>query len=153
VALAGRDDVAVRLRQLSDAEATYLLVGSVLLIGCFLAAQNILYRSIFLLFILPGLTALVRAHGRRRLDGLYFGVAASIIVLMWDDTVRTLVNRALQWFGVSLGPDDIAHFDIWLVREVMWWGVVVILVALLFRLLWWSRAAQDAVALLSGRFG
>jgi hypothetical protein len=153
VALAGRDDVAVRLRQLSDAEATYLLVGSVLLIGCFLAAQNILYRSIFLLFILPGLTALVRAHGRRRLDGLYFGVAASIIVLMWDDTVRTLVNRALQWFGVSVGPDDIAHFDIWLVREVMWWGVVVILVALLFRLVWWSRAAQDAVALLAGRFG
>jgi hypothetical protein len=152
VALAGRDDMAARVHHLTDAEATYLLVGGVLLIGCFLAAQNILYRSIFFLFVLPGLTALVRTDGRRRLDGLYFGVTASIIVLMWDDTVRTLVNGTLQWFGVAIGPNDIAHFDIWLVREVMWWCVVGILAAFLFRLLWCSRAAQDAVALLSGRF-
>ena len=62
LALAGLDVMAARLRQLTDAEATYLLVGGVLLIGCFLAAQNILYRSIFLLFVLPGLTALIRVE-------------------------------------------------------------------------------------------
>jgi hypothetical protein len=153
LALAGRDATAARLCQLTDAEATYLLAGGVLLIGCFLAAQNILYRSIFLLFVLPGMTALVRADGWRRFDGLCFGVTMSIVVLMWDDTARTLVNGALQWFGVSTGPNDSAHFDIWLVREVMWWGVVVVLAAFLFRLLRGSRVGQDAVALLSGRFG
>ena len=72
---------------------------------------------------------------------------------MWDDTARTLINGALQWFGISTGPNDSAHFDIWLVREVMWWGVVVVLAAFLFRLLHGSRVGQDAVALLSGRFG
>ena len=153
LALAGREDTAARLRQLTDAEAAYLLVGCVLLIGCFLAAQNILYRGIFFLFVLPGLTALVRAHGKRRFDGAYFGVTAAIIVLMWNDTVRTLVNGALRWFGVSVGPNGIAHFDIWLVRELMWWSVVVVLTAFLFRLLWSSRAAQDMVGLLSGRPG
>jgi hypothetical protein len=151
--LAGREDTAARLRQLTDAEAAYLLVGCILLIGCFLAAQNILYRSIFFLFVLPGLTALVRAHGRRRFGGGYLGVTAAIIVLMWNDTARTLVNGALGWFGVSVGPNGIAHFDIWLVREVMWWSVVVVLTAFLFRLLWSSRAAQDMVGLLSGRPG
>jgi hypothetical protein len=153
VALAGRDDTAARLRQLTDAEASYLLVGCVLLIGCFLAAQNILYRSIFLLFVLPGLTALVRADSRWRLDGLYVGAIVSIIVLMWNDTVRTLLNGALREFGISAGPNDIAHFNIWLVREVMWWFVVVVLAALLFHLLWGSRTAKHAVGLLSGRIG
>jgi len=86
-------------------------------------------------------------------DGGYFGVTATIIVLMWNDTARTLVNGALRWFGVSAGPNDIAHFDIWLVREVMWWSVVVVLTAFLFRLLWSSRAAQDMVGLLAGRPG
>jgi hypothetical protein len=151
--LAGREDTAARLRQLTDAEAAYLLIGCVLLVGCFLAAQNILYRGIFFLFVLPGLTALVRAHGRRRFDGAYFGVTAAIIVLMWNDTVRTLVNGTLRWFGVSMGLNDIAHFDIWLVREVMWWSVVVVLTACLFRLIWSSQAAQDMVGLLSGRPG
>ena len=64
---------------------------------------------------------------------------ASIVVLMWNDTARTLVNGALRWFDVSAGPNDSAHFDIWLVREVMWWGVVVVLAAFLFRLLRDSR--------------
>jgi Glycosyltransferase family 87 len=149
--MAACDDTAARLRRLTDAEATYLLVGCILLIGCFLAAQNILYRSIFFLFVLPGLTALVRSDGRRRLDGLYVGVTASIIVLMWNDTARTLVDGALRMLGVSTAPNDIAHFDIWLVREVMWWTVVVVLTAFLFRLVQGSRAARDAVALLSGR--
>lgn len=151
--LAGREDTAARLRQLTDAEAAYLLIGCVLLVGCFLAAQNILYRGIFFLFVLPGLTALVRTRSRRRFDGAYFGVIAAIIVLMWNDTVRTLVNGTLRWFGVSVGPNDVAHFDIWLVREAMWWPVVVVLTAFLFRLLWGSRAAQDMVGLLSGRPG
>ena len=153
LALAGREDTATRLRQLSDAEAAYLLIGCILLIGCFLAAQNILYRSIFFLFVLPGLTALVRTHGRRRFDGGYFGVTVAIIVLMWNDTARTLVNGALRWFGVSVGQNEIAHFDIWLVRELMWWSVVVVLTAFLFRLIWGSQAAQDMVGLLSGRPG
>jgi hypothetical protein len=151
VTLAGRDDTAARLRQLTDAEATYLLVGCILLIGCFLAAQNILYRSIFFLFVLPGLTALVRSDGWQRLDGLYVGVTASSILLMWNDAARSLVNAVLRWFGVSTGSNDIAHFDIWLVREVMWWSVVVILAAFLFRLLRDSRVAQDVAGLLSGR--
>ena len=152
-ALAGHDDTTAGLRQLSEAEAAYLLVGCVLLVACFFAAQNILYRSIFFLFVLPGLTALVRTDRRRRPDGRYVGVIASIIVLMWNDTARTLVNAALRLFGVSARPNDIAHFYIWLVREVMWWAVVIVFAAFLFRLLRDSRATQDAIGLLSGRIG
>ena len=153
VALARCADTGERLRRLTDAEATYLLAGCVLMIGCFLAAQNILYRSIFFLFVLPGLTVLAQTEGGRTFTRICRGAIASIIVLMWNDTVRTLLNDVLQWFGVSAGPNDIAYSVIWLVREVMWWGVVTVLAALLFRLLSDSRVAQDVVGLLAGRSG
>jgi hypothetical protein len=144
VALARLDDVAGRLRQLTDAEAAYLLVGCTLLVGCFFAAQNVVYRGIFFLFVLPALTALARASGRRRLDGLYFGATGIIIVLMWSDPVRALVNGISQQFsGVS--PPSV-HFVVWLVREMMWWVVVCILAAFLLRLLCDSQAAREAAA-------
>jgi hypothetical protein len=152
-ALAGRDETAARLHRLTEAEASYLLVGCALLIGCFLAAQNILYRSIFFLFVLPGLTALVRPDRRCRIDGLCVGATAAIIVLMWNETVRTLLSGALQWAGVSAGPNGIAHFAIWLVREAIWWTIVVILAALVLGLLRTSRVAADVVWLVSGRTG
>jgi hypothetical protein len=66
---------------------------------------------------------------------------------MWSDTVRALVNGVLWRFGDSAGPNDIAHFDVWLVREVMWWAVACILATFLFRLLWDSRALREAANL------
>jgi hypothetical protein len=144
VALARQDDLGSRLRSLTEAEATFLLVGCVLVVSCFLAAQNVLYRAIHFLFVLPGLTALARAGGRRGLDGLFLGTAALVIVLMWDDTARTLINGAVRRFGVSAGPNGMAHFNIWLVRELVWWLVVTLLSALMLRLAWASRARQDA---------
>jgi hypothetical protein len=146
-ALARLDDVTARLRQLSEAEAGYLLVGCILLVGCFLAAQNVVYRGIFFLFVLPGLTALTGMNGRRPLDGLYIGATGMIIVLMWSDTVRALVNGVLCRFGVCGRANEIVHFEVWLVREVMWWAVACILTAFLFRLLWDSRALREAAAL------
>jgi hypothetical protein len=149
--LAKRDDTAARLRHLTEAEATFLLMGSVLTIGCFVVAQNVLYRSIYFLFVLPGLTALARVDGRRRLDGVYFVAIGAIIVLMWNDTVRTLINGALGWFNVSARPGDVAHFYIWLVREAMWWGVVLVLAALMLRLVLDAQTTRDAARLLSAK--
>jgi hypothetical protein len=149
--LATRDDTAARIRQLTEAEATFLLMGSVLTIGCFVVAQNVLYRSIYFLFVLPGLTALARVNGRHRLDGVYVVTIGAIIILMWNDTVRTLINGALGWFDISARPGDVAHFYIWLVREVMWWGVVAVLAALMLRLILDAQTVRDATRLLSAR--
>jgi hypothetical protein len=151
--LAKLDDTGMRVRRLTDAEATFLLAGCSLTIGCFFAAQNVLYRSIYFLFMLPGLTALARVDGRRRLDGGYFVTICSIIILMWNDAVRSLINAVLSWFGVTARPGDVAHFDVWLVREIMWWGIVTVLTALLLRVILETRTARDTAALLSAMLG
>jgi hypothetical protein len=104
--------LAKRLRPgvLTIVEATYLLAGAALVVSCFMLAQNIAYRAIYFLFVLPGLTALA---------GAWRAVAWLIVLLMWHNALR-----------VASG------YDYWLMRELGWWLVITLLMALLLRLIW-----------------
>ena len=55
--LAQRGTMTDRIQSLSAAESTFLLIGCVLLLGCFFTAQNLAYRGICFLFVLPALNA------------------------------------------------------------------------------------------------
>ncbi len=70
-----------------------MLVGAVLCVGCFFGHQNIGYRSVLLLLVLPGLLSLARA-------GVAWRVTAALVVLaMWDG----VVSRSLPgWFALQL---------------------------------------------------
>jgi hypothetical protein len=144
--LARQDVLRSRVRSLTDAEATFLLVGGVLLVSCFLAAQNGLYRAIHFLFVLPGLTAMARIGGGRGFDGVLLGTVALITALMWNSSIRMLIYAAVAKLGVSIRPDSMAHFNVWLVRELVWWLVVTLLSGMVLRLVWESRVARDAGA-------
>ena len=128
IALARR----VRIDVLTEAEAVHLLVGAALLVSCFVIAQNVSYRAIYFLFVLPALIASWR------------GVAWVAVLLMWNSGLRLAINRVAEWFGVSTAPDGMLHSAIWLLRELAWWAVITLLAALLLRLLWESQALRQA---------
>jgi hypothetical protein len=142
VALARRDD----LRDLTANEATCLLVGAVLIVTCFLAAQNIQYRAIHLLFALPGLTALARQGDVRCRVTVVLA-----IILMWSGAISAPLDAGLTYLGVPTLPDSETQVAVWLARELMWWCVVTMLAALMFRLVWDSRARRDVAPLWSSR--
>jgi len=102
---------------LTTAEATSLMAGAGLLVLCFVTAQNVAYRAIFFLFVLPGLTAL---------NGHWRGMVWVIVILMWNNGLRLAIG-----------------YDYWLARELAWWVVVTLLLSLLLRLIWESRAARE----------
>jgi hypothetical protein len=145
-AVARHDDLASRMHALTEPERTYLLVGCVLIVSCFLAAQNGLYRAIHFLFVLPGLTALVRAGGKRSLDGWFLATIALIIVLMWNSAIRMLIDAVVGWFGASTQPAGMPHFNVWLVRELIWWCVISMVTGLFLRLVRESQTAQNITA-------
>jgi hypothetical protein len=105
----------VRLHTLTEAERAYLLVGSALLVSCFVLAQNVSYRAIHLLFVLPALVV----HWR--------GAAWLIVLLMWSSGLRRLIH------GAGTLP-----FDIWLAHELAWWAVITLLATSLLRVVWES---------------
>ena len=111
--------------QLLADELTYLVAGAAVLCCCFFEAQNVVYREIFFLFILPAITS------RRKLGWLM----PSILFLMWEEALRRLVEiGANTW----LGAHDAAYAQVsfWLFRELVWWRVIIELTAVL---VWFGR--------------
>ena len=120
-----RDDLA----SLSEAERSFLLAGAMLLLGCFMTAQNIGYRAIHLLLVMPGVTALW--HERRR--GIYGISVCVLVVLAWAEGWRSWLAA---WFGATSHPEpDAVGLMAWALREACWWWTITLLVAMAVGLL------------------
>jgi hypothetical protein len=114
----------VQVHALTEVESLHLLAGSVRLVSCFVMAQNVSYRGIFLLLVLPALAVCRR------------GTVWLIVLLMWNSALRPVVNAITEWSSLA----GILRPGIWLARELAWWGVITVLAALLLRQVWESRA-------------
>ena len=104
--------------------ADLLLVGAVLMVGCFVAGESVEYRAIFLLLVLPALLHLAR--GKVLARG-FMATAAGIVWLMWDPLVRRVVARLAPAAGDFPALPGLA---LWTLREVLWWGVMTVLAGL-----------------------
>lgn len=116
-----------------EREKAYLLIGAILLTGCFFAGENISYRGIFLLLTIPGLLRLRGSAvtlGARRM----FGAALlAILALLWEQRIGLALNHML---GGSLGPgnpslaEGLVGAAYWVCRELLWWALISLFVAI-----------------------
>lgn len=111
------------IERLSRREWDFLLVGALITLGCFFTAQNIGYRSLHLLLALPGLFVAAKVGGLRFASAPYVALG-----VMW----------AMAWRGYGLdlaqavtgGQAELAFFLLWLLREALWWYIIVTLLSL-----------------------
>jgi len=110
--------------------------GAVLIAGCFFAAQNIDYRGIFLLFLMPGCCEMARrAPPRSR-----FRVVTILIpALLWEAFFRFGVTRISEFLAASRAAAPELLF--WICRELLWWWLAVQLLALVLAFLWLAGRA------------
>lgn len=101
------------LAVLAADEALFLVAGAAVTLFCFMAAQNIEYRALFLLLLLPGLARLVP------LGWSFRALPWLITLLMWEAVPRAALAGLTQPYL----PHP-AMFGFWLLREVLWWGVI-----------------------------
>ncbi|MGB7655979.1 MAG: glycosyltransferase 87 family protein [Novosphingobium sp.] len=102
----------------------FLVIGALVVVGAYLGNQNLDYRMIFLLLVLPGLDAL------RRVPGEHFGAMAVVAVaLMYLFPLRMQIEG---WFAPgSNGLFLVSVADI-MIREALWFALAVTLLALIF---------------------
>jgi hypothetical protein len=136
--LARRADLRVSLAAIPDRTHRLLLIGGILVVGCFFAGQNINYRSIFLLPILPGILVLTRVAPTRSLRDIFTLTTASILCVLWEMTVRQAVANM---FG--LPADSLPVYVVWVFKELAWWWLVTVLIAILMRFVEESQAWRD----------
>ena len=141
-------------------ERNLLALGGAMICGCFFAGQNVWYRAIFLLMVLPGLFAIARtASPRGRSWSL--GTTVAIVFLMWEEFFRFNIDRVIAAAGMPTPLAAEVRLLLWLTREAVWWWVVAILSAILVEFLrrsvvvregmsWFRRSGGRALVRLTG---
>jgi hypothetical protein len=152
-----RGEVIAALDRIDEPRRLALLAGALLTTGCFFVAQNVGYRGIFLLFLLPGLSALSRdsqAAPTARAAGF---ATIAIVVLMWIEALRLWIHLAVTGhypppeFGSVLVLDQPLDVVAWGVREVAWWMLIAFLLLILFGALIARPLSRGRVVLASLR--
>ena len=121
---------------LTPMEATSLLSGTVLILGCFFMGQSGEYRAVHLLFVLPALTALAATPSPAR--RLATGGVWIILLQLWGDVASAPLNHlagAVATGGAANGAAGGAAMLLWLARELAWWWIIALLLALLLAML------------------
>jgi hypothetical protein len=99
--------------------AIFFVIGATLIVACFFAGQNIDYRGIFFLMLLPGLAKLSS------------GTGIAIVFVMWSEFIRRLIERAADTLGLPQPVERSIEAALWLVRELVWWRIIATLAGLL----------------------
>ena len=130
-------------------EMRCLAVAAIVLPACFFAGQNIAYRGVYLLLLVPGLRQLRAAAptaAARRSLGLMLG---AVYFALWQACLLNLVDMVLAPVNE---PAAIAVWvALWLVRELVWWGLIAGLIALAVLCLRGLPLFADLAALLPPR--
>ncbi|MEN3976042.1 hypothetical protein [Emcibacter sp. SYSU 3D8] len=111
-------------------EAIFMIGGMVIVLGCFIAAQNASYRAIFLLAALPGLVTLVRGGQSRAL-------LIGVMLLLWGDLFRHL-ERMIAFLAIGGSAGIILDIVFWTLRELLWWAVMARFAALIAVFVWFT---------------
>jgi hypothetical protein len=127
LALAARPDFVEDVSRLTVKEQSFLLVGGLLVLSCFFTAQNIGYRAIHLILVLPAFSALGQA-GASHL--LFRRGRRVVLLLLWAEGWR----HAIQQLG-KFGKAHTIRLLSWGLREILWWWAVTLLIACVFVLL------------------
>jgi hypothetical protein len=109
------------LAKLTPLESSFLLIGSLLVCGCFFAGQSISYRGTLLLLVLPGLLALRRHAQEPGLNRLCAAAGWVTVLLMWRVFFDNHVLALIEATDLSGPMASALRFEFWLVGELAWW--------------------------------
>ena len=84
----------------------------------------------FLLMVLPGQLAISRATAYQ-VRALGLATSLVIVLLMWSECFRLALYDALEYLDLPLVIAVEIKMLFWLVREVCWWWVVSVMMAVL----------------------
>jgi hypothetical protein len=128
-------------------EMRFAALGGLLLTACFFAGQNVNYRGIYFLMVLPGLLSLRSSAADGPVRRWASLMVAAVLFVMWGEFLRR---------GLAGAVADRAGFQslnpvFWVLRELVWWWLVAGMAALCTVHLRHVAAPEFAAA--AARFG
>lgn len=125
IRLARDSNLVVTFAKMPDWDVMFLVIGAAVIVGCFFAGQNIGYRGVYLIFIVVGLVAMRRAADARTARATLTQALIIVVFLMWEGLFRQALRHEVA------GPGRALFALFWLIRELLWWRLVALLLAVL----------------------
>lgn len=138
--IGARPGIGEDVAALTPRERAFLMAGAMLTLGCFFTAQNIGYRAVHLVLVLPALTALQQISGGRRRHG---DTVVAVLGLLWAEGWRAAIRGGTA--GLPIGTGAAFRFSAWLLRESLWWWTIVALGSLVVAALLRSESGVAAL--------
>jgi hypothetical protein len=110
-------------------ETQRLLIGALLLTACFFAGQNIDYRGIYFILVMPGLVRLCQSAGDPAIRRFLAQMIAAILFVAWEEPLR----RAIHMIAAVIAADWLrprVELLFWFGRELVWWWLIAGLAAI-----------------------
>jgi hypothetical protein len=110
-------------------EGDCLLIGALIVTACFFAGQNVDYRGIYFMLVMPGLVRLHRAARGNDLRQFLERMMAAVLFVTWEDCFRYAfhsVAAAIPGESVRLRAEAL----FWIGRELVWWWLIAGLAAI-----------------------
>jgi hypothetical protein len=103
-------------------DAMFLVIGAALIAGCFFAGRSEQYRGVHLILIVTGLVAMRRVADNPATRVTLTQAVMIVAFLMWE-----------PFFSHVLHPEQpgLAYGFYWMIREVLWWRLAALLLAML----------------------
>lgn len=131
IGLAGRSAFVAAVVRLSERDSIWLVVGCLVMGGCYLLTQNVGYRGIYLLIVLIGLLALRRASDDPAVSSEVSRMALLTPLIMWMEGIRLWVRLLVETIAAPTVVYQFVIVLIWLVRELLWLNLERVLLAVL----------------------
>lgn len=151
---AARTARTIRLldREILDWNGTqirWLVIGGLLTIACFVAGQNIDYRGIYFLIVIPGLVYMRRSAKGAVVRLLCARMIVAVVLVMWEEFFR----HALHVITGPIPDKGLSRPEVffWIGRELVWWWLVAGLAAIVLSYLRRLPLVQGSVVLSGSR--
>ena len=142
-----RAAIGASFDQLDPTRRDLLVVGSAVVVGCFLAGQSVIYRGIFLLLAAPSIVDMTRGSQPMRLVAQ--AIQAMIVFVLWMPFGESLIFLLtdippLRYQGdvYQSAPTPGLQYALWLGGELAWWSIETVLLAVLIAFLLRSETAR-----------
>ncbi len=110
-------------------ETQRLLVGALLLTTCFFVGQNIDYRGIYFILVIPGLIRLCQSSSDPAIRRFLVRMIAAVLFVAWEEPLR----RAVDMIAAAIVADWLrprVEVLFWIGRELVWWWLIAGLAAI-----------------------
>jgi hypothetical protein len=130
-----------------NTEVQWLATGAMLVTACFFAGQNINYRGIYFLLVMPGLVRVGGLAGETTIRRFYGRMVAAVLFVMWEEFFRRVVHSIVDG-GTGQGVGSRAEVFFWVGRELVWWWLVAGLAAIVWSYLRQLPLLRDSISTL-----